>query len=199
MTRLVLCRHVQPGDRNGAESLAAALAPLALAAVYTSTLSRAVETARVVAAAHALEPVELAELREIDLGEVDGLAFDDFPADLRRGLLEQPLGVRFPGGETYEELRGRVVAALDEIVVSHPDDVVAVVSHAGAIRAALATWLRIADDAFFRIDQRFGSVNVVDWIDGVPLVRLVNGTIANGACAVYEGLGESHRFPSRLY
>jgi broad specificity phosphatase PhoE len=181
VTRLVLCRHAQPGDTREAESLAAALAPIALAAVYTSTLSRAVETARFVAEAHALEPVEVAELREIDLGEVDGLAFDEFPADLRRGLLEQPLTVRFPGGETYEELRGRVVAALDRIVASHPGDVVAVVSHAGAIRAALATWLRIAEDAFFRIDQRFASVNVVDWVDGVPLVRLVNGTIADGA------------------
>jgi alpha-ribazole phosphatase len=70
---------------------------------------------------------------------------------------------------------------LDRIVASHPDDVVGVVSHAGAIRAALATWLGIADEAFFRIDQRFASVNVVDWVDGVPLVRLVNGTIADGA------------------
>ena len=48
--------------------------------------------------------------------------------------------------------------------------------NAGAIRALLAAWLHIADDAIFRIDQRYGSVNVVDWIDGVPLVRLVNGT-----------------------
>ena len=181
MTRLVLCRHAQPGDRNGAESLAAALAPLAVSAVYTSTLSRALDTARIVAATHALEPVELVDLREIDLGEVDGLAFDDFPAELRRGLLERPLAIRFPGGETYDELRGRVIAALDRIVASHPGDVVAVVSHAGAIRAALATWLRIADEAFFRIDQRFASVNVVDWTDGVPLVRLVNGTIADAA------------------
>jgi alpha-ribazole phosphatase len=181
MTTLVLCRHAQAGDVREAGSLAAALAPLALAAVYTSTLPRALETARAVAAVHALEPVELDELREIDLGDVEGLTFDDFPAELRRGLLEEPLAIRFPGGETYEELRGRVTAALGRIVASHPDEVVAAVSHAGAIRAALATWLGIADEAFFRIDQRFASVNVVDWTDGVPLVRLVNGTIADGA------------------
>jgi broad specificity phosphatase PhoE len=181
MTRLVLCRHAQAETPRQAESLAGALAPLPLAAVYTSTLTRAVETARAVAASHGLVPVELAELREIDLGEVEGVMFDDFPAELRSGLLERPLEVRFPGGETYEELRRRATAALDRIVATHPDETVAVISHAGAIRAALATWLAIADEAFFRIDQRFAAVNVVDWIDGVPLVRLVNGTIADGA------------------
>ena len=181
MTRLVLCRHAQAGDVREAESLAGALVPLALAAVYTSTLARALETARTVAAMHALEPIQVDDLREIDLGDVEGLAFDDFPAELRRGLLEEPLAVRFPGGETYEELRRRVTAALDRIVASHPGEVVAVVSHAGAIRAALATWLRIADEAFFRIDQRFASINVIDWSDGIPLVRLLNGTIVDGA------------------
>ncbi len=176
MTRLVLCRHAQAGDRGQAESLAAALARLPLAAVYTSTLSRALETAAAVAAAHDLVPIELADLREIELGDVEGVAFDAFPAELRRGLLEEPLAVRFPGGETYQELRRRVTGALGRIVAAHPADTVAVVSHAGAIRAALATWLGMADEAFFRIDQRFASVNVVDWVDGVPLVRLVNGS-----------------------
>jgi hypothetical protein len=52
---------------------------------------------------------------------------------------------------------------------------IAAVTHAGSIRAALAAWLHIADEAIFRVDQRYAAVNVVDWIDGVPLVRLVNG------------------------
>jgi broad specificity phosphatase PhoE len=50
------------------------------------------------------------------------------------------------------------------------------VSHAGSIRAALADWLGIAGDGVFRIDQRTASVNVVDWVDGTPIVRLLNGT-----------------------
>jgi broad specificity phosphatase PhoE len=178
MTTLVLCRHTQSGD---AEQLAAALADLPIAAVYTSTLQRALDTARPIAALHALEPVELDDLREIDFGEVEGVVFDDFPAELQRGLLEAPLEVRFPGGETYAELRERVTKALAGIVAAHPDATVAIVSHAGAIRAALATWLGIADQAFFRIDQRLGAVNVIDWIDGVPLARLINGTIPDGA------------------
>jgi broad specificity phosphatase PhoE len=175
MTRLVLCRHAEAGNGGQARTLADELAPLPLEAVYTSPLERAVETARAIAAAHGLAPVEVDALREIDFGGVDGLGFDDFPADLQAGLLREPLTVRFPGGETYEELRERVSRTLEEIVVSHPDAVVAVVTHAGSIRAALATWLGIADAAILRIDQRHAAVNVVDWIDGAPLVRLVNG------------------------
>jgi alpha-ribazole phosphatase len=175
VTRLLLCRHAEAGNPSQARTLADQLAQLPLVAVYTSPLERALETAKPIAAAHGLAPVEVDGLREIDFGGVDGLGFDEFPVELQAGLLREPLTVRFPGGETYEELRERVCRTLEEIVVSHPDAVVAVVTHAGSIRAALATWLGIADEAIFRIDQSHAAVNVVDWIDGAPLVRLMNG------------------------
>ena len=170
--RLVLCRH---GDAGGSPELAAALADLELDAVYSSPLARAVETAQGVAAPHRLSPVIVDDLREIELGEVDGLQFEDYPADLQQALLNAPATVRFPGGESYEQLRARVVAALDELVARHDGQTVVAVSHAGAIRAALATWLSVVPDASFRLDQSFGAVNVVDWLDGAPFVRLVNG------------------------
>ena len=96
MTRLVLCRHAEEGNAAQARELAAALAELPLRAVYTSPLRRAVFTADAVAAEHALVPVEVAELREIDFGEVDGLDLDEFPLPLRTELLSGPLSVRFP-------------------------------------------------------------------------------------------------------
>ena len=173
--RLVLCRHAAAGDADGAARLATALAELEVAAVFTSPLERAVVTARAVAARHGLSPVVREGLREIELGEADGLQFEDYPSDLQQALLQAPATVRFPGGESYEQLRARVVAALDELVAQHDGQTVVVVSHAGAIRAALATWLSVAPDASFRIDQSFAAVNVVDWADRAPFVRLVNG------------------------
>ena len=176
MTRLILCRHAAEGNAGESRALAAALAAAPLDAVYTSPVLRARITAEAVAAEHALAPIEVSELREIELGAVEGLSFDEYPAELQAEFLNRPMSVRFPGGETYEELQERVSRALDEIIEDHPDRTVAAVSHAGPIRAALAAWLGIADDAFFRIDQRTGAVNVVDWIDGTPLIRLINGT-----------------------
>jgi broad specificity phosphatase PhoE len=173
--RLVLCRHAEAGNSEQAEALAHALAAVTVDAVYTSPLARAVATADAVAAVHGLKPVVSAGLREIELGDVDGLQFEEYPQQLQDQLLQSPATVRFPGGESYEQLRVRVVAILDELLAGHGDETIVVVSHAGANRAALATWLGVEGDAAFRLDQSFAAVNVVDWTDGKPFVRLVNG------------------------
>jgi broad specificity phosphatase PhoE len=180
VTTLFLCRHAAAADAEQRLALAGRLSTPRVAAVYTSPLVRAVKTARAVARVHQLAPIEVAALREIDLGEVNGLEFDEFPSELQQGLLHEPWQVRFPGGETYAELQLRVCAAVDRIVAAHPGERVVVISHAGSIRAALARWLMMDDDAIFRIDQRHASLNVVDWFDGVPLVRLVNGPGLSG-------------------
>ena len=175
MTRLIVCRHAEEGNAAEIQRLAAALAPVLLDAVYTSPLPRARVTADAVAAEHELVAIDVRDLREIDFGEVEGLAFDAYPAELQAALLDRPLSVHFPVGETYAELQKRV-SGLGEIVSGHLGGTVAVVTHAGPIRAALAVWLGITDAAAFRLDQRTASVNVVDWLDGAPLIRLVNGT-----------------------
>lgn len=176
MTTLVLCRHAEAGNAEQARGLAGKLAGLTPAGVYTSPLERAVETACAIAGVHGLTPIEVDDLREIDFGGADGLAFEDLPPSLQHGLLNEPASVRFPGGENYVELQERVCSALAQIVTDHSGLTVVVVSHAGSIRAALAGWLSMPGEASFRIDQRHAAVNVVHWRDGVPLVRLVNGT-----------------------
>jgi broad specificity phosphatase PhoE len=176
MTTLVLCRHADPARPGQGAVLARALNAAAFAAVYTSPLERAGATAAAVAHEHGLAPIVVDDLREIDFGDVDGLAFDDYPKQLQDALLREPARARFPGGESYAELKSRVGMAMQKIVAAHAHDTVGLVTHAGVIRAALATWLQIPDEAVFRIDQRYTSVNVVEWIDGVPVARLVNGS-----------------------
>jgi broad specificity phosphatase PhoE len=168
MTLLLLLRHAAPGDDLSV--LADRVAEHRPEAFYASPLARARATADRLARG---APVNVDQrLREIDFGEVEGLGFDELPPALQQALLHEPTRVRFPGGETYEELRVRVVEALDEIVGRH--DRAAVVSHAGAIRAAFATWLRMDEQALWRIDQRHGALNVVEFVGGTPLVRLLN-------------------------
>ncbi len=66
------------------------------------------------------------------------------------------------------------MAALAAVRAAHRGETIAIVTHGGVIRALLATWLSMPDEAVFSIDQRYASVNVVDWFDG-PVVRLING------------------------
>jgi broad specificity phosphatase PhoE len=51
---------------------------------------------------------------------------------------------------------------------------VAIVAHGGVTRAILAEALEMPHDAIFRLDQFYGAISVVDWIDGRPVVRAVN-------------------------
>lgn len=94
--------------------------------------------------------------------------------DVYAEYLRTPTQVRFPGGETFAELRTRALELADEVVGALGDRTAVIVTHGGVIRALLASWLCLPDEAVFRIDQRYAAVNVVDWLDGTPLIRLLN-------------------------
>jgi len=101
--------------------------------VYASPLSRAHETAAIIADRLGLgEVTDVAALVERDYGEAEGVGFDELEA-------LYPEGVRAPGQETREEVAARVVPALLELASRHPGERLLVVSHGGAIRAVLQT------------------------------------------------------------
>lgn len=194
-TRLVLCRHAEPErdfsgrcygrldlalsphGRRQANALAARLAKFPLAAVYASPARRALQTAQPLASAHGLAPMEHAALHELDFGEFEGLPYQEIATlhpELYAHWMDEPTRVRFPGGESYSELRVRVLAAVAELVERHRGATFAAVTHGGPIRAVLASCLAMADEALFHLDQQHGTISVVDWIEGTPLVRVVN-------------------------
>src|SRR5262249_43431465 len=143
---------------------------------YTSPRSRAIETAKPLADARGV-PLRIDDrLRELDFGSFEGRMYEEIERtdpDIFRAWMETPTAVHFPGGESFGDLRRRALAAYDEIRSGH--NCAVVVSHGGVIRAALAAWLGMPDEAIFRLGQRYGAVSIVDWIDDTPLVRLVNG------------------------
>ena len=196
MTRLLLIRHAEPDeDARGrcygrldvglsetglanAERLAESLRDVELATVSASPRLRAIQTAAALA-----DNLEVDDrLRELDFGELEGRTYDEIEREqpeLFRRWMETPTLVRFPGGESYSELRARVAAAMDDLVAANTDRTVALVSHGGVIRAALAVALAFPDDRAFALDVGYARVSVVDWFDGTPVVRLVNGISAD--------------------
>lgn len=115
-------------------------------AVYSSDLSRAYETARPTAQAFGLPIHAMAGLREIDVGEWQGMLIDDVRAkykEIADALRAAPGLHRFPGGEDHSELRMRAARAMEEIAQRHPDGTVAVFTHGGLIRAICGLWLGI--------------------------------------------------------
>jgi phosphoserine phosphatase len=121
--------------------LAEALAGEPLAAVYSSDLGRALETARYVAAPHGLEPIPDRRLREMDTGLWTARLGTDirveYPAEMETWKL-RPWAHRMPRGETLAEVQVRGRAFFEDRVPRHAGEAIAVVSHGAVTQAVLA-------------------------------------------------------------
>ena len=168
--------HADPplndAGREQARVLAEELRGEPFAALYTSPLRRASETAAILGPQLALEPRADESLMEVDLGSWSGLTRSEveerFPVGFARWL---EYGHGWDDGETYEALGGRVVAGLSNIGARHPDMAVLAVTHGGPIRSALAA----AESVPFGEARR--SIRV---LGNCAVVRLVvrDGTLA---------------------
>jgi broad specificity phosphatase PhoE len=141
-------RPLTERGREQAHALADLVGSEKIDAVYTSPLSRARETAEIVAARAGLEAVALPELREVDTGSWSGLSRADVEARFPEGFARwRSGGSGWEDGESYEEMAERVIGALRKIAEDHPDGRVLVISHGGPIRAihAAAEGLAIKD------------------------------------------------------
>jgi len=125
--------------------LAHALRSERFSAVYSSPLERAAETATIIASELGLE-VRLDEaLMEVDVGSWSGLTRSEIETRYADGYARwRAYGHGWDDGETYEELGLRVVAGLQRIAGSHPDQQVLAVTHGGPIRSALAVAERVS-------------------------------------------------------
>jgi len=194
VSTLLLVRHAEPEEdahgrvygsldvglsaagREHALRLADALARFDFSAVYTSPRRRAVETAAPVAASRGLDPLVEQDLREIDFGALEGRRYEEIERtepEVFRAWMETPTTVRFPGGESFDDLRVRALRALEAIRARHRAAVV--VTHGGVVRAGLGAWLGMPAHAIFRLAQDYCGLTVVEWIDETPIVRLLNG------------------------
>jgi broad specificity phosphatase PhoE len=148
--------------RRQAQALAARLRETTpLAAVYSSPIGRARETAAPIAEAQELEVLIEPELREVGLGPIGpeataGLGPDDVAKLLKDRLREIAVIAvtaggweAIPGSEPSAALRARLRAAISRIAAAHPGARVAVVSHGGAINAYVASVLGLGRDYFF--------------------------------------------------
>lgn len=132
---------LSPEGRAQAAEAAARLDAAGFDAVFTSDLTRAVETAEILAASLVSKPAMLVDpgLREYDVGEWSGRLREDieslWPGDIKRfatGELSAP-----PGGEDRAAFDSRVLSAAGR-VAGHATDAgwrnILVVAHGGVVR-----------------------------------------------------------------
>jgi len=121
-------------------------------AVYSSDLRRAMDTARELARELGSELVADPQWREIDVGRWTGFCREEIRERFADEWRRIAAGEDLPrgGGETFSAFSERIVRALDALRARHVGEVVAVVTHGGAIRTALLhalglPWQRLHD------------------------------------------------------
>ena len=180
MTRILLARHAEtaaPDRFHGAESdiglsdrgreqaeqLGRRLAELKPSALYCSAMRRAMDTASPIGRACGLEPVVIPTIHERRIGPLSGASREDgwaTYADSKMRWIAGELEATHPGGESYADIRRRVVPVLLEIGANHPGGTVVVVAHGVVIRVLLTSLVSGFTPADFdRIAIDFASVN----------------------------------------
>ncbi|WP_063040429.1 bifunctional RNase H/acid phosphatase [Nocardia pseudovaccinii] len=197
-TRLLLLRHGQtalsierrysgrgnpPLTDLGREQAARAAKMLAakggIAAVVTSPLGRARETAE--AAATALDiPVRVLDgLTETDFGDWEGLTFQEAAQrdpQLHARWLGDP-STPAPNGESFDQVRERVEAARRDLLALYPGQNIVVVSHVTPIKTLLQLALGVGPSLLYRLHLDLASLSIAEFYpDGGSSVRLVNDT-----------------------
>lgn len=168
--------HLAPEGKKQAQQAAERIAALGnVAAVYSSPMERASETAAAIAQACGLPVCTHADLNECDFGEWTGHEL----GQLRKRqewhtVIHKPTEFRFPGGESFLEVQNRATAAVADIVARHPGQVVVAVSHADVIKAVAAVAVGTPLDMFQRIIISLCSITVIVYRPDAPVVLALN-------------------------
>lgn len=197
-TRLYLCRHgevVGDGRKryNGhrdvditekgvsqMERLRESLRDAPLAAIYSSDLIRTLKGAAIIGEPHnGVARHVVPEFRERHVGLWEGLAWEELESrypDEWKGWLADIVHFVPPGGESLLQVTARVLPALKKVLTDNAGNSILLVAHGGVNRVILADAMGLDLSKVFRIEQKHGALNIIDYYeDGIPVVKLLNG------------------------
>ncbi len=195
MTRVWLIRHGEPAEesrnrcygsldiglsekgRRQMEQVTRHLKAEPASAIYTSPSSRARESASILTSTQSCSLETIADFREMDFGDFEGLTYDEIAArypDLYRQWMETPTEIRFPNGENFKEMRTRVLRAFETILNQREGETVMIVSHGGVNRILIAWALQMPGPSIFRLAQDYAAMNLISFIGQTPCVQFLN-------------------------
>ena len=148
-------------------------------AVYTSPLSRAKETAEIIAQSCKLAAQVNNGLIDINYGEWQGLT----PEEARRtwpdavmNWFKHPEIVEIPDGECLMDVRSRIIRTVNEICNQHIDQDIVLVSHTVVNRLMLMQVLNIDNSFFWRLHQDPCAINTLEWANNEFALVSMNDT-----------------------
>ena len=148
--------------------------------IYTSALSRCIESGRIIAekqdAAFEIAP----DFNELGFGLWEGLSFEEirerYATELNLWLHDLESHTP-PKGEPMRDAQRRAVNKFNEIAEKHRGQNVAIVSHAGVLRLIICSILDVKLQGMFRMGQDYGCIDMVRvHRDGIAVLELLNFT-----------------------
>jgi broad specificity phosphatase PhoE len=198
MTKILLTRHghvdgIKPERFRGRQPLdltargraqAAAIAQRIAGGfrpshIYTSPMGRSVETATAIAKACGITAKTCDDLNDIDYGAWQFKTFSEAKAldpALFAAWFATPQLVRFPNGESLQDLAARTANALRMVLARHPGATVVLVGHDSVNRVLLLELLDLPLSAYWRLAQDPCCLNEIDIGDGKICIRRINET-----------------------
>lgn len=135
-----------------------------ISGILSSDLSRARETAEIIASFHKLPVIQDRRLREVDYGEWEGLTAGQISDRYSSiyALWQEGAAVAIPGGESFGGMLERAYTAFAEIAETYLEETVVIVAHKGVNRAILCKLLDVPIRDYRKIGQDNSGVNTID-------------------------------------
>ena len=164
--------------REQARALALSVEGWGIAALVSSDLLRASETARILGKAAEIQPHLDAAWRELHLGALEGAPHSEIPGS--REIISEVARSGGPiaeGGESFARFHERLLAGYERICREHEGEIVAIVSHGGTLKALIAHLIGLDPGQVDRLSLRGNtSVSVIDYRHARPQLVLFNDT-----------------------
>ncbi|MER2600000.1 MAG: MSMEG_4193 family putative phosphomutase [Caldilineales bacterium] len=169
--------HLNEQGRNQAAALAERLHGWSFAALYSSPLTRALETAQAVAAPRGQVVLPEQGLIELDYGAWTGSTLAELAQKPEwHAVQHSPSLFSFPEGEAMAAMQQRAVAAVERLRQQHEQQTIALFSHADVIKAIVAWYAGVPFDLFQRLVIDTASVTWLHYTKSGPYLLRLNDT-----------------------
>jgi alpha-ribazole phosphatase len=180
MTELILVRHgetewnvaevfrgqadidLSETGRKQAELLASYLSTVAIEAIYSSPLKRALQTAEAIAKLHGLKVSIESDLIDLNFGRWQGLPHQEVKekyGDLYAKWINHPEKVRMPEGEALDDVRKRITRFRNKVIENRRGTIV-VVGHRVVNKVMLCALLGLDNSHFWKIRQDTCGISI---------------------------------------
>ena len=122
---------------------------------------------------------DLPGLTDLQYGDWEGLPLTEVKvkyADLYRRWETAPHTVRFPNGETLNEVKARALAAVAAVVQRHPEQTVLLAAHRAVNKVLIAAFIGLDNSHFWRLGQDTTAINCFNVVNGTWHIMLLNHT-----------------------